>query len=140
MKYCVQCGSEYVDTVTECADCGASEFGSAEELKKRGIPNPQERDTRKFVSAGQTEDPFTVERIEEALQEAGIPLFARPRRAGSIDNITTPLPQPWWELLVPEEHLGRAAVIVARELADIESEAPAAEAAAEQEALAGPKL
>lgn len=136
MKYCIECGSEYVDRVTECADCGSTEFGSAEELKKRGIPNPNERDTRKFVSAGQTEDPFTVERIEQALQEAQIPIFARPRRAGSIDNITTPLPQPWWDLLVPEEHLARATEVVRRELADIEAEAPAAEAAAEQEATA----
>lgn len=136
MKYCIECGSEYVDRVTECSDCGSTGFGSAEELKKRGIPNPNERDTRKFVSAGQTEDPFTVERIEQALQEAQIPIFARPRRAGSIDNITTPLPQPWWDLLVPEEHLASATEVVRRELADIEAEAPAAEAAAEQEATA----
>lgn len=135
MRYCGECGGEYVDAVTECADCGGKEMVSAEELKARGIPNPSERDTRRFVSAGNAEDPLSSEQLVRVLEEDGIPVFARPRRGGSVDALTTPT-HPWWELLVPEEFVARAGELIAQEKARIEAGAEEAARAAEEESQA----
>jgi hypothetical protein len=136
MKYCGDCGAEYVDTTTECSDCGGKELVSAEELKSRGVPSPNERDTRKFVRAGTAEDPLSSEQFVTVLEEEKIPVFARPRRAGSVDAITTPS-MPWWEILVPEEFAARAEQLIVQEKARIEATADEASQAAEEESQAG---
>lgn len=136
MKYCGECGAEYLDTVTECADCGAKEMVTAAELKARGIPNPSERDTRKFVRAGNAEDPLSSEQFVRVLEAENIPVFARPRRGGSVDALTTPV-LPWWEILVPEEFVGRAAELITQEKARIEAGASEAGRAAEEEYTGG---
>jgi len=132
MKYCLQCGSEYVETAKECSDCGGTEFGDAAELKRRGIPLPGERDTRKFVRAGTVEDPLSSERLVHVLEELEIPVFARPRRGGIIDSLTSGA-SPWWEILVPEEHAARATEVIAQERARMDADADDAGRAAEQE-------
>ena len=137
MKYCGECGGEYVDAVTECADCGSKEMVNAEELKQRGIPNPSERDTRRFVSAGTAEDPLSSEQYVRVLEEEGIPVFARPRRGGSVDALTTAT-HAWWEILVPEESLARATDLLTQERARIEAGAEEAARAAEEESQAQP--
>lgn len=136
MVYCAQCGGEYREAMKECSDCGGTEFVSREELKAKGIIPRTELDTRKFVRAGSAEDPLTAEDYTQALQAAGIPVFARPRRGGTVDIITTGNPSPWWELLVPEEFLTRAAELLLQERARIEADRPEAERAAEEEELA----
>ncbi len=133
MKYCTQCGSEYEDSATKCTDDGSVEFVSREELHRRGLFASGERDTRKFVRVGSAEDPLTAERFTRALDEAGVPVFARPRRAGTVDLITSGVPAPWWEILVPEEQLAEGTRIIERERADIEANAGEAAAAAEAE-------
>ncbi len=132
MKYCLQCGSEYQESAKECSDCGGTEFGDAAELKRRGIPLPGERDTRKFVRAGTAEDPLTSEQLVHVLEELEIPVFARPRRGGTVDSLTSGA-SPWWELLVPEEHAARATEVIAQERARMESGAEDAARAAEEE-------
>jgi len=136
MKYCAECGSEYLDTATECADCGSKEFGSAEELRKKGIPLLGERDTRKFVRAGSAEDPLTSQRLVAALDAEGIPVFARPRRGGTVDIVTSGA-GPWWEILVPEEHLARATDLVDKEKAQTQANAEENARAAEEEEAEG---
>lgn len=135
MKYCGDCGGEYVDTVTECADCGGKDMVSAQELKTRGIPNPSERDTRRFVSAGTAEDPLSSEQFVRVLEAENIPVFARPRRGGSVDALTTPT-HAWWEILVPEESVARAGELITQEKARIEAGAEEAARAAEEESQA----
>ncbi len=132
MKYCLQCGSEYEESVKECSDCGGAEFGGTDELKSRGIPLPGERDTRKFVRAGTTEDPLSSEQLVRVLEELEIPVFARPRRGGTVDSLTSGA-SPWWEILVPEEHVVRASEVIAQERARMESGAEDAARAAEEE-------
>ncbi len=139
MKYCGECGAEYLDTVTECADCGSKEMVSADELKVRGIPNPSERDTRKFVRAGNAEDPLSAEQFVRVLEEERIPVFSRPRRGGSVDALTTAISVPWWEILVPEEFLARAGDLITQEKARIEASSEEAGRAAEEESQAGPE-
>lgn len=135
MKYCTECGSEYEDGVTACADDGNPELVSAEEMRRRGIPLAAARDTRNFVRIGTAEDPLSSERFTAVLEQEGIPVITRARRGGTVDNITGGSFAPWWEFLVPEEHAERAQRILSD--AKQESEAGAEEAARAAEDEAG---
>lgn len=137
MKYCVECGSEYQDGVTECADCPGSQLVDAAGMRQRGLPLPDERDTREFIRVTTAEDPLTAERYVQVLEAQGIPVFSRPRRAGTVDVLTTGNPMPWWEILVPEEHTQRASELLAREKASLEANSDEAARAAEEEELEG---
>lgn len=132
MKYCPQCGSEFRDGVERCED-DEVELVSAEEMRERGLPLPGERDTRRFVRLDSAEDPLTAEQLVAALTEAKIPAFARPRRAGSVDGLTTASSGPWWEIVIPEQHMERAREVVAKQRAQIEASADEAGRAAEEE-------
>jgi hypothetical protein len=133
MKYCVECGSEYQDHVTECADCPGSQLVDAAEMRRRGLPLPHERDTREFVRVGTAEDPLTSEEFVRVLEAEHIPVFSRPRRGGTVDVLTTGVPHPWWEILVPEEHAARATELLAQAKARLDSTAAEAAQAAEDE-------
>jgi hypothetical protein len=133
MKYCMQCGSEYQDGVTECADCPGSVLVDAETMRQRHIPLPGEGDTRKFVRATTADDPFTAEDYVRLLEAEHIPVFSRPRRAGSVDVLTTGALEPWWEIMVGEEHLERATQLLTQEKARLEATSDEAARAAEEE-------
>jgi hypothetical protein len=138
MKYCTGCSSEYQDTVTECADCGGTELVAGDEMKSRGLLLPHDMDTRKFVRAATAEDPFTSEQFVSTLEEQDVPVFARPRRAGSIDSITSGT-SAWWEILVPEEFLEKATALIEEERKRIDASADENAAAAEAEVEASKK-
>ncbi len=133
MKYCTVCGSEYQDNVTKCADDGNTELVTADEMRARGLPTVEERDTRKFVRAGTAEDPLTAERFTAVLSERRIPVFARPRRSGTVDLVTSGAIAPWWELLVPEEYVEKATALLQEARAELEADSEEAALAAEEE-------
>jgi hypothetical protein len=133
MKYCMQCGSEYQDGVTECADCPGSTLVDAEAMRQRHIPLPGEGETRKFVRAATAEDPFTAEDYVRLLEIQRIPVFIRPRRSGSVDVLTTGALEPWWEIMVGEEFLDRAVQLIAQEKRQLEATSAEAALAAEEE-------
>jgi Putative prokaryotic signal transducing protein len=133
MKYCMQCGSEYQDGVKECADCPGSMLVDAATMRQRHIPLPGEGDTRKFARAITAEDPLTAEDYVRLLEAERIPVFSRPRRSGSVDMLTTGVLEPWYEIMVGEEHLARAVQLLAQEKARLESTADEAARAAEEE-------
>lgn len=135
MKYCMQCGSEYQDGVKECADCPGSELVDAEAMRQRHIPLPSESDTRKFVRATTADDPLTAEDYVRVLEAEHIPVFVRPRRGGVVDMLTTGALEPWWEIMVGEEHLQRALALLAQEKARLDATAGEAARAAEEEEL-----
>ncbi|HEX8701244.1 MAG TPA: DUF2007 domain-containing protein [Myxococcaceae bacterium] len=137
MKYCVECGSEYQDGVAECADCPGSQLVDEAGMRQRGLPLPHERDTREFIRVTTAEDPLTAEQFVRLLESQNIPVFSRPRRAGTVDVLTTGNPMPWWEILVPEEHTQRAAELLAREKANLDATSDDAARAAEEEELEG---
>ena len=137
MKYCVECGSEYQDGATECADCRGAKLVDAQTMRATGRATPGERDTRTFVRAGTAEDPLTAERYVEVLEAAGLDPLMRARRAGSVDTLTTGVVLPWWELLVPEPQLARAVDLLREERARIEASADEASRAAEEEEREG---
>lgn len=133
MRYCASCGSEHKEGVDRCADCPEAKLLTAAELRAKGLPLPDERDTRRFVRAGTAEDPLSAEEIGAAVEAAQIPVFVRARRAGTVDILTDS--SPWWEILVPEEHHRRACEIVAAEKQRLEATSEEAARAAEEEEL-----
>ena len=136
MKYCTECGAEYQDSAAKCSDCESSELVSREEMRRRGIPLATDRDTRRFVPAGTAEDPLTQQALVKVLEDEKIPVYPRARAGGSVDMITGPSGE-WWELLVPEELLGRATAILEAEKEKLKATEDEAARAAEEEATAG---
>jgi hypothetical protein len=135
MKYCARCGSEYQDSVQDCADCpGNPLLVSAEEMRARGLPLPHELDQRVFVRAATAEDPFTAEAFVELLQEANIPVLVRAGRSGVVDTLTTGNLLPWWEILVPEDAAARAIPLLEQErVQELATTDEAVQAAEEEE-------
>jgi hypothetical protein len=133
MKYCISCGSEYEDSVTECSDCPGNGLVDATVMRQRGLPLPGERDQRTFVRAGTAEDPLTAEDYVQVLEEARIPVIAHAHRGGTVDALTTGIVQDWWEILVPQEHLSQAVSLLAREQASLAASEDEAILAAEEE-------
>jgi len=131
MRYCSKCGSEYQDQVKVCADCGGTELIAAEEMRRRGKRLPHEEDDRNFVRADTAEDPLRAEHFVAVLKQAQIPVLSRSH--GSVmDPITSP-GGPWYEILVPEEFLGRATELLRQERAKEDAGADEAARAAEEE-------
>jgi hypothetical protein len=133
MKYCINCGSEYEDSVTECSDCPGSALVDASAMQQRGLPRPGERDSRTFVRAGTAEDPLTAEDYVQVLEAARIPVISHAHRGGTVDALTTGIVQDWWEILVPEEHREQAEGLLARERDSLAATEDEAVAAAEEE-------
>ena len=136
MKYCTECGSEYQDSAEKCSDCESSELVSREEMRRRGIPLATDRDTRRFSPAGTAEDPLTQEALVSLLEAEKIPVFARPRAGGSVDMITGPAAS-WWEILVPDELVDRAKLLIDAEKERMKSGEDEAARAAEEESAGG---
>ena len=83
---------------------------------------------------------LSAETLTRLLQEQSIPVFARPRRAGTVDVITSGNPHPWWEILVPEEHAERAGALIRDAQAQLDRDGVENAAAAEAEATAPEKV
>ncbi|XXF80235.1 hypothetical protein P2318_10920 [Myxococcaceae bacterium GXIMD 01537] len=133
MRYCVNCGSEYEDSVTECADCPGFALVDAEGMRQRGLPLPGEQDRRTFARAGTANDPLTAETFVRLLESAHIPVISHAHRGGTVDVLTTGVVSDWWEILVPEHAVPRAAVLLREARASIEANADEAARAAEEE-------
>ena len=134
MLVCAQCGAENEDRVKGCAKCGGTRLVTPEAHRKASAAGfSEELDTRKFVSAAVAEDPLSSQRFQRVLEAAQIPVFARPRTRSGLDGITASAFSTYWELLVPEEHAERAAGLLAKERAQMESSADENARAAEQE-------
>ena len=134
MKYCTECGAEYLDAAEKCSDCQVSALVSREEMRRRGLPLAMDRDTRRFVAAGNADDPLSQEMLVKVLETEKIPAFARPRSSGSGGPITGSSGE-WWEIVVPEDVLDRARQIIDSEKQKMKATEDEAARAADEEAL-----
>ena len=133
MRYCSNCGSEYLDAATKCSDCPGAALVSAEELQRAGKVPLTELDIRRLVPVAQVEDSFTSDALVSELRAEGIPVLERAPRSGVVDSLTTGVVDPWWELRVPRAHSARAVRIIETAGRRLEAQRKDAEAAAERE-------
>lgn len=140
MRYCSNCGSEYVEDATECSDCPGARLVSSEELRALGVPRSTEFDQRRFVRLAHVEDALTAQLLTRRLEEAGIPVLSTDPRGGTVDTLTTGISQDWWELRVQRSKLEAAQQLLAdeRELLRERRDDADLERLAEQEALSSP--
>lgn len=91
---------------------------------------------RTFAVAASVQDPLTAERLVELLQEAKLDAFSRAGGAASTAAFAQAQPA-FWDILVPGEALAQAEGLIKAELEELERDAAANAAAAEEEALSG---
>ena len=103
---CPNCKCEYIKGVTQCADCGVP---LVDELP----PIPETADRPAVVSVWEGGDPGERAAVEEALEEAGVPVVDQ-ENAG---HLFFPSMNPQTNIFVSAENLERAKKI----LADLEA-------------------
>lgn len=91
---------------------------------------------RTFAVAASVQDPLTAERLVEVLQEAKLDAFSRAGGAASSAAFAQTTPA-FWDILVPGESFEQADALIKGQLEEIERDAVANAAAAEEEALSG---
>ena len=121
MMYCPECGGEYRDGFSQCADCEVALVATPP------VPVDHGPDSD-LVTVLETGDPAEIAFVESLFMEAGIPyvkqgdrvqdLFGVGRLGAGFNVLTGPA-----RLLVPEEHAEAAAEML-RELPAAEMEDP----------------
>lgn len=91
---------------------------------------------RTFSVVTSVEDPLTAERLVAVLRADGLDAFARAGGAAATGPFAATHPG-FYELFVPSEAVTRAEDLLREELAQLERDAEANAAAAEEEALSG---
>ena len=109
MRYCPNCGTEYVETVTRCADCDRlliDETAWHAMLAEREAENREE-----FVTLATVQDRFEADVLSDLLKKEGVPVLIQKYGDTSFDGIF--IPQKGWGVLrVPREKLVRAERLV----------------------------
>lgn len=116
--FCPECGGEYREGFTHCADC---DVDLVESLPPE--PSPEEMPGTALVTVFETGDPSELLFAESVLQEAGIPfikrgealqeLFALGRLGTGFNPVAGPI-----LLQVPEEQADAAADLLAEAMPD----------------------
>ncbi|MCS6776118.1 MAG: hypothetical protein RMJ43_08705 [Chloroherpetonaceae bacterium] len=122
MSWCPHCKTEYLDTITRCADCGAALVA---ELV------PEDHSPRRFVTIYNAPDQQTAETVVATLQSAGVPARLQHETLGPGAGMLPHLGIAWDRgVLVPQEYAEQARVLLQasppdeEELAQEEQENP----------------
>jgi hypothetical protein len=100
---CPTCKCEYIRGVTECADCGIPLVGALEPRGKNFADNVR------ITAIWKGRDPAECERVEEALDSAGIPFSAADPKSSFGSLIPT---EPSMEVWIAEADQARARKIL----------------------------
>ncbi len=111
VKYCLQCGAEYEEVITICADC--KEGLVEEEVYRRKMEEERkfQDDARYLVKVFTLKDRFEADMIRDALENEGIPVLIRNFTDTAYDGIYIPQ-KGWGEVRVPEGAQERALAII----------------------------
>jgi len=133
MKYCAQCGSEFLDSVAVCSDCHSQQFLDQPEPPLTEF-HPVASDSERFALLVTVDDPLTASRYRSVLESARIPVTVREQQGGTVNRITDGV-LPFWEVSVPQNALQKAAGLLRDAQGRIENETEDAARAAEEEAM-----
>ncbi len=110
MKYCVECGAEYLDdTAVVCVDCSAA---LVNEQSWRDICDKRELESREtFVKIWTAENQFDADVLKDLLEREEIPVLLKSFVDTSFDGIFVPQ-KGWASVMVPVEYRARAESII----------------------------
>ena len=109
MKYCPGCESEFLDSVTRCAECNC-DLISEDQWSALQIERKHEADEI-FVRAAVAGDRFEADVMKDALGKEGIPVLVRSFQDTSFDGIY--VAQKGFAVIeVPESFQARARAVL----------------------------
>ena len=111
MKYCPQCGAEYLETIAVCYDCDEKLITQKEFEARKEAEERFHEETRTMVKVFILQDRFEADIIERELEREGIPVLIRSFRDTAYDGIYIPQ-KGWGEVRVPEKDRERAQELI----------------------------
>ncbi|MBI4621497.1 MAG: hypothetical protein HY739_15290 [Desulfobacterales bacterium] len=107
MKYCPNCGSEYLDETDICSDCNIRLTGENEYLKRKDAEDAELKELDRLSRVCVLENRFEGDVIRDALEKEGITFIIREFRDTAYDGLfITQL--GWGEVMVSDEEVKRA--------------------------------
>ena len=111
MKYCPQCGAEYLETISVCCDCDEKLITQEEFEKRKEEEDRFHEETKTMVKIFVLQDRFEADLIEKELDGEGIPVLIRSFKDTAYDGIYIPQ-KGWGEVRVPEKDRERAQEVI----------------------------
>ena len=111
MKYCPECGAEYLETITVCYDCDQKLITQKEFEKRKEEEDRFHEETKTMVKIFILQDRFEADLIKGELDKEGIPVLIRSFKDTAYDGIYIPQ-KGWGEVRVPEKDQKRAQEII----------------------------
>ena len=105
--YCPECGSEYRDGFSECADCRVSLVGGKPPgATARGDPDLE------LVTILEANDPLLIGSAKGMLEEAGIPFHVLGEELGCHYGVVGPFLNPWCRVQVAVDREAEARALL----------------------------
>ena len=111
MKYCPQCGAEYLETIAVCYDCDEKLITQKEFEEHKEAEERFHEETKTMVKVFILQDRFEADIIKRELEREGIPVLIRSFRDTAYDGIYIPQ-KGWGEVRVPEKDRERAQELI----------------------------
>ena len=131
MRYCPQCGEEYRDSVTICAEDGTA-LVDRQTYEATMAPK---QDLTRLTSLLTLDDRFEADELAQTLADQGFDVAVVSNKTPTMGTLTTPGPT-LFSIVVPNDEVGRAAPLVVEWRKDLESSRAQAEQAADAEEAA----
>lgn len=113
MRYCPNCGAEYVDEAEQCSDCMINLVSEAEYERIKEAEKSYREDVSEFTKVAVLENQFIAALATDALSKEKIPFIIRTHEDTAYDGIFA-FQKGWGALLVPTGYVDRARPIIAQ--------------------------